>query len=150
MRVLLDTNIVLDVLSDRPPFNEPAKAVWTKVTAGELEASLVATSLTNIFYILRKTLGTDVALEKIGELLSIFEVCPVDGSVLQAALTRPMRDFEDAVQDAAAEFAGITIIVTRNPSDFVGSGRRILDAAALVEELDRPHANQGSENPPEM
>jgi predicted nucleic acid-binding protein len=136
IHVLLDTNIVLDVLCNRTPFAEPAKVLWNQVVAEQIQASLVATSLTNVFYIARKTLGTDGAFDAVRNLVGIFDILPIDRAVLEAALAHPSRDFEDAVQDAAAELAGIPIVVTRDPSGFAGSSRRVIDAATLVAELE--------------
>jgi hypothetical protein len=73
----------------------------------------------------------------VADLLATFAVCPVDHAVLQAALAKPMPDYEDAVLEAAADRAGIPVIVTRNQADFAGAARRVIDAATLVSELDQ-------------
>lgn len=135
MRVVLDTNIVLDVLCDRAPFNIAAKSLWARIESGDLDASLVSTTFTTIYYIVRKQLGSAPALEAVENLLNTYNVCPVDFNVLDKALAKGMADFEDAVVDAAAEMAGIPIIVTRDSQHFAGSSRRIMDAATLVGEL---------------
>jgi predicted nucleic acid-binding protein len=135
MHVLLDTNVILDVLLDREPWVASAKEVWLRVEAGEIQASLGATTLTNVFYIVRKAKGIAVARTAVGDLLKTFSVCTVDGPALKSALGKPMNDYEDALQDAAAELTGIATIVTRNKLDFAGSSRRIIDAAELVAEL---------------
>lgn len=137
MHVLMDINVILDVLCARPPFLAAAQALWTKVEAAQLRASIGATTLTTIFYIIRKQLGAAAARQAIGDLLTTFDVCPIDAAVLRQALLKPMPDYEDAVQDAAAELAGIAVIVTRNGTDFTGSSRRIVDPATLVQELDQ-------------
>jgi predicted nucleic acid-binding protein len=136
MNVLVDTNIVLDVLLDQAPFADPAAALWAKAQSGELKASLVATTMTTIYYITRKSLGAEAALRAVADLLRVFEALSVDHAILATALASPLRDFEDAVQDAAADRAGIPIIVTRDPRGFAGSSRRIVDAGTLVAELD--------------
>jgi predicted nucleic acid-binding protein len=140
MHVLIDTNIVPDVLCNREPFVVAASALWTKVEQGVVKAYVVATTITTIFYIVRKQLGGDVARQAVADLLVTFEVLPVDLVVLQAALAKPMPDFEDAIQEAAAELANVPVIVTRNTKDFASSSRRVMDAATLVEELDRGEA----------
>lgn len=129
MRVLLDTNIILDVLLDRAPWVASAKEVWLRVEAGEIQASLTATTLTNVFYIVKKAKGVAVARTAVGDLLRTFSICPVDVLALKSAPGKPMDDYEDALQEAAAELAGIGTIVTRNKLDFANSGRRIMDAA---------------------
>ena len=138
MDFLLDTNIVLDVLCDRQPFVVAAKALWLKVEEGEVRASLTATTVAAVFYLVHKQLGAAAARQAVADLLTTFDICPVNRAILQAALSKPMSDYEDAIQDAAAELAGIPLIVTRNPGNFAGSTRRIVDPATLVAELANP------------
>ncbi len=137
MRVLVDTNVILDVVCDRQPFVADAVALWTQLASGAATGCISATTLTTIFYLARKQLGTAAARQAVSDLMSVFDICGVDRAVLQAALNRPMTDFEDAVQDAAAELGGVTVIVTRNASDFTGSTLRIVDPATLAQELQR-------------
>jgi predicted nucleic acid-binding protein len=140
-RVVFDTNVVLDVLCDRLPFSSAAKALWDRVARSELSASMVATSVTNIFYIVRKARGIDVARQAIADLLILFDICPVTQAVLETARRSPIRDFEDAVQDAASEHADIPVIITRDVTGFVGSTRRIVDPAQFCHELDQLSGN---------
>lgn len=143
MHVLLDTNVLLDFLCDRQPFSDAAKEIWERVEQGEFQASASATTITTVFYLVEKELGLAEAVQAIREILSTFNVCPVDGNVLKLALSRQMRDYEDAVQDAAAECASIPVIVTRNGADFTGATRRIIDPVQFLTELDSgtaPHS----------
>ena len=136
MDVLFDTNIVLDVILDREPHAVAARELWARAAAGKITGYLVATTLTNVFYLTRKAIGAEAARRAIADLLTLFRVCPVDHSTLSMALDRPMRDFEDAVQDAAAERSNVSVIVTRNQGDFAASKCRILDTIGLLRELD--------------
>jgi predicted nucleic acid-binding protein len=54
MKVLIDTNIVLDLLLEREPFVEEAIALFEQVEAGQVHGYVAATTITNIFYIGRK------------------------------------------------------------------------------------------------
>jgi predicted nucleic acid-binding protein len=132
MRVFVDTNVVLDVLCDRQPFAGPAKALFTKIESGEIQASLSATTFTTIFYLARKQLGTDAAREAVSNLLRLFDICAVDGLILETALHRPFKDLEDAVQDVTAATAGISVIITRNGRDFALSERTIIDPESFL------------------
>ncbi len=136
--LLFDTNIILDWLLNRAPFSIPATELTGRAARGLIRAYVTATTLNDIFYFLRKAYGIDQARQEIGDLLRLFVVLPVDRATVQAALAGPIRDLEDAIQDAAAERAGIPILVTRDPKGFAGSTRRILDAQAVLDELDRP------------
>lgn len=132
MTILVDANVVLDVLLDRAPFAEPAAALWAKIEADEVRAYLTSTTVTTIFYIVRKALGLPMAWQVLDDLLRVFEICPVDRGVLVLAPARPMSDFEDAVQDAAAELAGIPTLITRNLRDFANSNCQVLDAESFL------------------
>lgn len=136
--VLLDTNILLDVFCERHPFFSPASEIWTRVESGEFRASVSAHSITTIYCIASKHLGPQKAIDAVRNVLQTFSVCPVDVRALQLALNRAMSDYEDAVLDAAAELAGIPMIVTRNVEDFSGATRRIVDSVSFLKELIAP------------
>ena len=116
--VLLDTNVVLDLLLAREPFDRDAIAIASKAAHGELVAYIGATSVTTIHYIARKTLGTRDADIAIGRLLQLFQIAPVTEKVLSSALARGFNDFEDAVIDAAAELVGVDALITRDVDGF--------------------------------
>lgn len=118
MRVLFDTNVVLDVLLAREPHAAAAVWLFAQAERGRLEGLLGATTLTTVHYLARKTLGEDGARDQLGVLLRLFEVASVTRPVLEDALDLPFGDFEDAVLHEAARHAGADGIVTRNPSDF--------------------------------
>lgn len=118
MKVLFDTNVVLDLLLDREPFSAPAAQLLSKVEEGELNGYLCATTLTTLHYLLHKALGPTQALAQIRTLLSLFEVAPVTRAVLEDALKLEFADFEDAVLHEAARHAGVNYIITRNLKDF--------------------------------
>ena len=121
MKVLFDTNVILDVLMDRTPFAEEASFLMAKVEKSEIEGFLIATTVTTLFYLLQKAIGKKAAGEKIRSLLSIFESLPVNHRILKDALNSPFTDFEDAVLYEAARHAGVEYILTRNVKDFIKS-----------------------------
>ena len=118
MRLLLDTNVVLDVLLARPPFDLDSAKVMAAVETGAVEGYLCATTLPTIHYLLAKAVGKKIAEKQICSLLRIFEVAPVTDVVLSSALNCKAKDFEDAVLLESARAACVDAIVTRNPSDF--------------------------------
>lgn len=118
MKLLLDTNIVLDLLMDRTPFADAAAALFSKVEDGSVTGYLCATTVTTVHYLLAKALGAAQAEQEIAKLLQLFEVAPVNRGVLAAALETGFSDFEDAVIHEAACHAGADAIVTRNLRDF--------------------------------
>lgn len=121
MRVLFDTNVVLDLLLDRKPFSVDAARCLSMVESGRIEGLLCATTVTTLHYLIRKSVGNRNALDSITLLLSLFEIAPVNKTVLESALRLPFKDFEDAVLHEAARYSNADVIVTRNTSDYKNS-----------------------------
>ncbi|AFZ23695.1 putative nucleic acid-binding protein, contains PIN domain [Cylindrospermum stagnale PCC 7417] len=119
MRVLIDTNVVLDFLQARAPFVEDAVKLFEKIDAGEVEGFIAATTITNIYYIIHKAAGAIVAQDAITQILTDLQICAVDRSVLEQANALNFQDFEDAVQYACAIAYRVDAIVTRDVSGFV-------------------------------
>ena len=118
MKILLDTNIVLDLLMDRMPFADAAAELFSKVEDGAIIGCLCGTTITTVYYLSAKAVGAPRAREEIKKLLSLFEVAPVNRHVLESALVAGFSDFEDAVIHEAACHVGAEAIVTRNQKDF--------------------------------
>ena len=135
MRVLLDTNIVLDGLLEREPFVRDAKALFQAIRSGQVEGYITATTLTDIFYIARKAKGTMVARQDVSDLLALMQVCTVDRSILEAAISSLLPDFEDAVQLACALNENLDAIITRDTQDFADADLQILSAGELLQRL---------------
>ncbi len=131
-RILLDTNIVLDVLRDRKPYVDASAAVWAAVETGVAEGLLAAHAVTTIQYLIRKDMGNAKAGRTVSAILRVFRVAAVDGVVIQQALELPVADFEDAVTAAAAGLAGCEYIVSRDPRGLRGSPIPSLTPEALM------------------
>jgi len=131
-RVLIDTNVVLDVLLERKPYLAASAAVWDAVESGGAEGYLAAHAITTIHYLAQKQLGTRRAKRVIASLLQVFRVAAVDGDVLRDALQYETQDFEDAVSAAAAQATGCEAIVTRDPKGFRASGLPVLTPEAAA------------------
>jgi hypothetical protein len=85
---------------------------------GQIVGHITASSITDIYYISRKTLGASVSKSLISDLISIFNVLGVDKKLIEDAVKSEILDFEDAVQDSVAFENGLDVIVTRNIKDF--------------------------------
>lgn len=101
MRVLVDTNVVLDFLQEREPFVEDAAKLFQLIDAGEIEGFIAATTITNIYYVVR-TVGLAAAEDAITQILTDLQICKVDRAILEHAIALKFRDFEDRVQYACA------------------------------------------------
>lgn len=135
MRVLLDTNVVLDALLGREPFRVDADAIVEAIKEGRVLGYVTATTLTDIFYITRKKTGAVVAKQYVSDILAAMQICTVDIAILQAAVASELSDLEDAVQLACAVANNVDAIVTRNFAGFVDSPVPIKSAGEVLAEL---------------
>lgn len=132
MLVLLDTDVVLDYLLDRAPFAEDAAVIWESGERGEAGLFVAAITPLNLYYVARKLKGAAAARQLVSSLLKACRVCTLDQTILLAAQTTTMPDFEDAVQAVSAEFFGLDAVVTRNPTDFTNSAVQVLTASEMA------------------
>lgn len=121
MKVLFDTNIILDVLLQRESFFVPASNLMSHVEQKKVQGFLGATTVTTLFYLMAKKLGKTAAQQNLELLLKLFTVAAVDEAGIKYALTANFKDFEDAVLYSAAKMIGCDAIVTRNIKDFKNS-----------------------------
>lgn len=134
MRVLVDTNIVLDFLLQREPFSQDAELLFQAIDVGEIVGYVTATTLTDIFYISRKhTRSVDQARQAVSEILTAMMICPVDRVVLELAFNSGLADFEDAVQIFSAVTQGLEAIVTRDAQGFLSSPLPVLSIQELLQ-----------------
>ena len=118
MRVLFDTDVVLDVILKRSPFFQVAQQLFDLHEEGRIEIFLAAITPINVFYLSRKHKGVATARQAISELLSSIKICPLNQAILMDAQESSFKDFEDAVQHASAAASGLDAVVTRNLKDF--------------------------------
>ena len=114
MKILLDTNIILDAITAREPFSVAAPELFLLAAQEQIEASITASSVTDIYYLARKSLSDDEAREAIRKLFQIFTVINVGRADCEAALDLPMDDYEDAIVAVCAKKAEAKYIVTRD------------------------------------
>ena len=132
MRILFDTNIILDLLLDREPFSEGAQILVSKVETGEVIGILCATTVTTIHYLLSKSLGKEKSIEVIRSLLKLFEIASVTRTVLEDALEANDRDYEDSVIYKSAYHSGAGIVVTRDRKGFAKSDLPVMSPRELL------------------
>jgi predicted nucleic acid-binding protein len=121
VRVLLDTNVILDIALRRPHLFDGSKRALEKCEHEGHELSVSWHTLSNIFYILRRDRGGTKTAEFIRQLLTFSSVAPVNHESALRALDYQLNDFEDALQLTAAEGCGADLILTRNKADFGAS-----------------------------
>lgn len=132
MKVLFDTNVILDILLDREPFADNASRLMARVEHKQIQGYLCANTLTTIYYLLAKAIGKKSANQALKTLLNLFEITAVDQQVLQHALLLNFKDFEDAVLHESARLGGVDILLTRNPKDFKSASLLVQTPTELV------------------
>jgi predicted nucleic acid-binding protein len=136
VKVLVDTNIVLDFLLQREPFFQDAELLFQAIDTGEIIGYVTATTLTDIFYISRRhTRSTEKARQAVSETLTAMVICPVDRAVLELAFDSGLDDFEDAVQIFSAVAQALEAIVTRDTQGFLSSPIPILSVQELLQQV---------------
>ena len=118
--VFIDTSVILDVLLQNEGFWQDSLEIVRLAELKKITAFVSASSITDIFYVIRKKLPVPAARAAIENLLSIFEIAGVDGNDLRKALTVPINDIEDALQAWCAMKSGAEALITRNANDFQG------------------------------
>ncbi len=136
MRVLIDTNIVLDFLLQREPFFQDAEMLFQTIDAGQVTGYITATTLTDIFYISRKhTRSIEQARQAVSNILNAMSICPIDRAVLESAFNSGLDDFEDAVQIFSAVAQELDAILTRDAKGFLSSPVPVLSVQELLRQL---------------
>ncbi len=143
MRVLLDTNIVLDYLLERELFLQNAEALFDAIDSGKVVGCVTATTLTDIFYIARRqTQNLELARQAVSTTLTAMVICSVDRTILESAFASGFADFEDAVQIACAVSQSLDAIVTRDIQGFLSSPIPVLSVHELLKQVETVEETQ--------
>lgn len=134
-RIFLDSDVILDHLAERAPFNIHAEILLRKIDKGEVDACTSPLIMANLFRLLRKSRGGAVAKRLLKNLRLLVKVLPMDERVVDAALLSPLSDFEDALQFHCAANNGVDTIVTRNAGDFRGNPAKLYSPEEFLNSL---------------
>ena len=122
MKVLVDTNVILDVLLKRTPFYKDSFTIFQLADSGFITGIIAAVSLTNVFYVLRKAYRNSIDIYRLmEEFTAFFIVAPVTEITVASALDLRWKDFEDAIQFVTAKENKVDFIITRNKADYESS-----------------------------
>lgn len=132
-RALFDTNVILDIALKRNPHYSNAVRLVNLIDKNSIQAFITATTVTDIYYIVKKDIGHDFALEFLNDLINFLDVIGVTHEVILKALKSEIKDFEDAIQSTAADFNEIEVIITRNKQDFVKSRLQVFTPSEFLE-----------------
>ena len=118
MRILVDTDVLLDVALDRPPHFDAAAALLDHLEQHPGTGFVAWHTVSNFYYLAVPRYGREETRELILDLSRFVEVAVTDTESLRLAGRLQMRDFEDAMQVAAAQACAADVIATRNTRDF--------------------------------
>ncbi|MCH4246404.1 MAG: PIN domain-containing protein [Acinetobacter populi] len=121
MKILFDTNILVDTLTEREPFAANASLLLAHVEKHHIQGYLAATTITTLSYLLSKYGSKHLAWQQLDIILQLFEISEINKFIIQQAHSLQAIDFEDAVLYCAAAHSGCHAIVTRNIKDFKAS-----------------------------
>ena len=133
MKVLVDTNVILDVLLKQEPFYKDSFVIFQLADSKNIKGVLAAVSMTNVFFLLRKTKKDITYVYQImDKLTSLFTVAPIIESTVSTALSLRWKDFEDAIQYVTAKENNVDYIITRNEVDFKNSDIPCMSPADFI------------------
>ena len=136
MKVLIDTNVILDVLYKREGFYEDSLKIWKLCETRKIDGYISALSIPNIVYILRRELDPEKTLEVINNINLVFKIYDLKSEIIMQAAEKKTKDYEDALQMVTAQKLKASFIVTRNIKDFAGSKIIAVKPSELLERLD--------------
>lgn len=117
--VLIDSDVILDFFFDREPFAEYASEIFTLCETNKIKGYTTPVIISNVYYLLTKIAKHEIVIEKLKQLLRIIDIAEINKVVIIEALNSEFKDFEDAIQNYAAENCdSINIILTRNTKDY--------------------------------
>lgn len=126
MKNLIDTNIVIDALTAREPWNESAEKIFLMTANIIVDMYITASAATDIYYLIRKHLhNTETAKQVMGKLYSLTGILEVKEEDCVDALASPITDYKDAVVEQVARRSDMECIVTRNQKDYEAGSTKI-------------------------
>jgi len=135
VKVLVDTNIIVDDALQRQPFYESSEQTLLLIEQGQVEGYISASTFSDLYYLIRKARGREWTRDYLRQLATFCQIATVDQAVISMALATNFRDFEDAIQYSTAVLNHLDVIVTRNSQDFPVINPRILTPEQLIAEI---------------
>lgn len=118
IKLFVDSDIILDLLSKREPHYIYAAQLFTLVDQRKIKASTSPLIFANLHYILKRQTSNRAALKSLRKLKTLINILPLDDRIIEQSLNSDFKDFEDAIQYFTAVNNGIKLILTRNKSDY--------------------------------
>nr|WP_228021172.1 PIN domain-containing protein [Microcystis sp. LEGE 08355] len=136
---MIDTNIIIDIALERQPYFTNSETVLAFVEQGQIEGYISASTISDLYYLIRKQKGRDLTIEFLQEILTFCQIATVNQAAIRMAFTTNFQDFEDSIQYSTAVVNQLDAIITRNPQDFPIVTPRIITPEQLIAELTNSH-----------
>jgi predicted nucleic acid-binding protein len=133
--LLVDTDILIDFALDRRPHAAPAGDLLDALERRQATGFIAWHSVANFHYLVVSKQGAPATKAFLLDLLRFVQVAPTSSESVRYAASLPMRDFEDALQAAAAVACGANTIATRNVRDYARAPVRATTPTILLKEL---------------
>jgi predicted nucleic acid-binding protein len=131
--IFMDTNVVIDFLTNRQPFVLDAAKLFDMAVKGKIKIYISALSYGNIHYVVKRSFGNNMAISLLNELAEMTEIVDVTKIIIMQSLKTDFKDYEDGIQYyCALSVEDISLIVTRDTKDFKKSTLAILTPAEAV------------------
>lgn len=134
-KVLLDTNIILDIALERDEFVKKSVELLLLINKLEYKAFVTATTVSDIYYISQKLVGHDKTINFLTNLFEHIKIAGVETMIILNALKSNIKDFEDAIQIETAKQNDIRVVITRNKKDFEKSDLEIYTPNEYINKL---------------
>ncbi len=132
-KVLLDTNIILDIALERDGFVKKSIELLLLLNKQEHIPVVTATTVTDIYYISKKQVGHDTTISFLINLFEHIKIAGVETTIVINALKSRIKDFEDAIQIEAAKHNDINTLITRNKKDFINSDLEVFTPEEYID-----------------
>jgi len=136
IKLFLDSDIILDLLAQREPHYIHAARLFTLIDQNEVIAYTSPLIFANLHYLLKKQTSNLSALKNLRKLKTLTNILTIDERVIEQSLNSEFNDFEDAIQYFTAVNNGITLIITRNKTDYKRSKIDVLTAEEFLKSLE--------------
>lgn len=131
-RIFVGTDICLDLLSGRKPFNRYAEILFSLADSGKIKICVSSLSFANIDYVLRSQYGATDSRKIISKFKTLVVVLSVDDKIIELALASDFNDFEDAIQYYTTIENRISCLLTRNLRDYKTAGIQVMTPESFL------------------
>ena len=135
MIILLDTDVLIDIALNRTPHVESSTKLLEALESRHGKGFVAWHSLSNFYYLVSPTKGAYQTRDYLADLTRFIDIAPATREGFHSACQLPMKDFEDAMQVAAAMACGAEVIATRNIRDYARAPIRVAAPVTLIKEL---------------